>query len=387
VFPFWNPFLTCAFPFANEASRVASMFSQVFPSRQTPETRAGLFVWPSLAGPELLPAEKEILLRYRPSGVVLFRRNLPSLSQGRALVKNLRALLPGVVIAIDEEGGRVARLPWPVPRGLPALQMGESKKLEWVRDQALLQGFVSKGLGIDCIFAPVADILTCENNPVMADRCYGRTADEVQIAIEIIVKEWENLGIKSCPKHFPGHGNTHQDSHFGFAQSDVSLETLRDREWLPFQKAFASGSRLCMTGHILIPHVDPVFPATLSEKILKGHLRAELGFQGLIVSDDLRMNAIAHHYGVYAHVPSSAIVKDIGGFAGKVQSGYLDRAACDALAAGCDILLSCQSVILEEEVLMGVAKELSTNPEFEKEMQTRIERIKQTLATFEPSGA
>lgn len=349
--------------------------------RNTPEEQAGLFVWPSLAGPAVSATERRLLLLYRPSGVVLFRRNLQSLGQAQALVAELRMLLPGVCVGIDEEGGRVARLPWPVPRGLPALQMADAQGVvrgkiaqdatHVATEQATLQAFVCQGLGIDVVFAPVADILTEENNPVMGDRCYGRTPQGVSAFVRDVSRVFLSNGISPCVKHFPGHGNTTTDSHVDFAHSLASPETLQTREWVPFVEGFKAGVPFCMTAHVCVPSLDPL-PATLSARILKDELRGRLGFQGLVLSDDMRMKAMALHYGVNDSVSSAAIFEDVEGLAGRAASGYLNRASVDALKAGCDVVLSCQSIVLEEEVLAGVAAGLQNDEGFAQEMRSRL---------------
>ncbi len=342
--------------------------------RATLEERAGLFVWPGLAGTAITPGERRVLSLYKPSGVVLFRRNLASLTQGDTLVREIRAILPGCVVAIDEEGGSVARLPWPVPRGLPALQMadGGERGVAQARQQALLQALVSSGLGIDCILGPVADVLTNPDNPVMGDRCYGRDAATVAAFVQEVSALFLAHGVHACVKHFPGHGDTVTDTHHGFAETSTSRSTLERREWVPFLAAFRAGVRLCMTAHVRVPDLDPDLPATLSSVALREVLRGSLGFEGLVLSDDLRMKAIALHYGVTDHVMSAAVVDDVDGLAGAVRSGYLHRAAPDALRAGCDVLLSCQSAVLEEETLAGVRDALHDDPSFVAEMETRV---------------
>jgi len=383
VTPIVSP--VAASPVASHHALHAASFASL--GRHTDESRAGLFVWPGLAGTRLSEHETRTLEKYRPSGVVLFRRNLASLAQGQALVKDIRAILPGCVVSIDEEGGRVARLPWPVPRGLTALQLGDARDFSKAESQTLLQAMVSRGLGIDTIFAPVADILTREHNPVMDERCYGRDADTVSRFVEVACSALASQGVRGCVKHFPGHGNTTTDSHYDFAESDADLETLRAREWEPFRRAFARGVSLCMTAHVRVPALDPKFPATLSRTVLQAYLREELGFDGLVVSDDLRMKAVALHYGVKNHVTSAAIVSDIGGDVAGAKSGYLARAGVDALAAGCDILLSCQSVVLEEELLAGVALALKTNAAFSTEMEGRLFRFVKTGVLGDPVSA
>ena len=346
-------------------------------TRNTKDHLAGLFVWPGLMGPQITPEEERVLRRYQPSGVVLFRRNMPSLSKAKALIYALRSLLPGCKVAIDEEGGRVSRIPFPFPRGLPAEQMASqgSLGLELAREQFLHQALVAKGLGIDVLLSPVADIQTQVNNPGLEERCYGKSAAQVSPFVTLGVEILKSQGIESCVKHFPGHGNTLADPHLDFASSDAGLKTLRCREWIPFQKAIEAGVNFIMTGHIVIPEIDPGKPATLSRKLLQDHLRKELGFQGIVLSDDLRMKAIAKHFGVHDSLLSAAIFGDVSGLSGMLKTGFLGRAAVEALDAGCDILLSCQSVLLEEEILEHISQQMETNPTFFALLESRRARF------------
>ncbi len=166
-----------------------------------PERKAGLFLWPSLAGTDILPEEEALFLKYQPSGVILFRRNLTSLAQAKQLCDKLHTLASRVerpfplMIAIDEEGGRVSRLPQPFVRGKSVLELVDANDLEGLESQVIHQAAVSSGLGIRVILAPVADILTEPSNPVMGDRCFGRTPEEVSGNAVQVWKTLQSMGI------------------------------------------------------------------------------------------------------------------------------------------------------------------------------------------------
>jgi beta-N-acetylhexosaminidase len=334
--------------------------------RLSREQRAGLFVWPSLTGPKLTDTERELLELYKPSGVVLFRRSMHSFPQIRELCAEIHALTSaphqqhGAVIAIDEEGGRVYRLPSPFPRNEPAASFAAPEREIALRSQVMLQAAVARAIGIDCLLAPVVDVLTRADNPAIGDRSFSSEPATVTRCARAVIEEIHSAGLLSCAKHFPGHGHTATDSHKGFATTDVTLETLRKREWLPFVELFKNaGLELIMTAHVVCTDLDSSRPATLSSKILKQHLRHELGFTGLILSDDLRMNAISDYYGVQKDV--TAAIVDEGQTAHDVSDdSFLRRASCDALEAGCDILLSCQSIEREVTVLDAVAQYLES---------------------------
>jgi beta-N-acetylhexosaminidase len=352
------------------------------------EQRAGLFVWPSLAGTVLSDEERRLLSLYKPSGVVLFRRSLKSLSQARELCEEISLLTSaphqprGAVIAIDEEGGRVFRLPPPFPRNSPASEFAHDESEDSLRSQVILQASVARSIGVSCMLAPVADVLTRPDNPAIGDRAFSSDPSVVIRCCSVVVSEIAAAGLMSCLKHFPGHGDTETDSHKGFATTQVDLDTMRQREWVPFRQLVNDcGVPLIMTAHVVCSQLDPAYPATLSSIILQKHLRDELSFSGLILSDDLRMNAISEHYGVKKTVTAAAV--DDGQNSDDVEDdSFLKIASVDALRAGCDILLSCQSIVREQTALEAVKEALiseSGEPRFAEKGMRIISLLKKRV--------
>jgi beta-N-acetylhexosaminidase len=366
--------------------------TQAFYTRETftsvwaelpPERKAGYFLWPSLSGPEITTEEEELLRKYQPTGVILFRRNLISLAQAKRLCDKLHAIANEaerpfpLLIAIDEEGGRVWRLPPPYHRGTPALELADKEDEDAICSQVIHQAAVATSIGIRVLLAPVADILTEPSNPVMGDRCWGRTPE---IVTRNALRVWESLdsmGALGSAKHFPGHGNTTTDSHKGFARSDVSLETLRNREWVPFSALINAKIPIVMTAHVLVPALDAERPATLSPTVLKKYLREEMNFKGVIMSDDLRMNAIAEHYKVKRAQDSSISDNIASTQADPNADAFLKTASMDALNAGCDILLSCQSIIKEDIIFTHLGENLKQNSTFAIEAEEKAWRTVQ----------
>ena len=353
--------------------------------QMSPEQRAGLFVWPSLASEQINSLEESLLSTFKPSGVVLFRRSLKSLAQARSLCSRIKELTRaphqprGAVIAIDEEGGRVFRLPPPFPRVEAAATFSEQEREEALRSQLILQTATARAVGIDCMLAPVADVLTRADNPAIGDRAFSSSAETVARCAQVVCEEIIRAEMLPCAKHFPGHGHTATDSHKGFATTDVDLATLRSREWLPFRQLVHSGSlSMIMTAHVMCQALDERRPATLSSEILQTYLRGELGFKGLILSDDLRMNAISDYYGV-AKAVSAAIVDDGQTSADVSDDSFLRKASCDALDAGCDVLLSCQSIVREKTVLEAVCRHIA-GKEQSAWFTEKAERVLLTLA-------
>jgi beta-N-acetylhexosaminidase len=261
-----------------------------------------------------LPAWLKGRLRAGLGGVCLFGQNIVSFQQLRTLTDAIYAENPRALIAIDEEGGDVTRLfhdvgsPWP---GNAVL--GRIDDLASTRNAARQVGWELRRAGCNVNFAPSVDVNSNAENPVIGVRSFGVVAERVAQHGAAWITGLQSTGIAASAKHFPGHGDTAQDSHVSLPVVDRTADELRHRELLPFVAAINAGSRLVMTSHILLPQIDAENPATMSHHILVGLLREELGFSGVIVSDALDM---------------------AGAHAGR---GIPD-AAVRAMAAGCDLL-------------------------------------------------
>lgn len=272
-------------------------------------------------GKDLSPDTARFLKDARIGGVLLFKDNFENAAQVARLItgiQNCRADLP-LWVSVDQEGGRVQRfkgtgspgefLPIPV-----AAKIGEKGSTDLARRISCETARELRSVGANVNFTPVADILTNPENPVIGDRAFGTDAETVSQFACAVVEGHLEMGVEPCVKHFPGHGDTDLDSHFALPRVDTDLATLRAREWKPFRDAFAAGCKWVMTAHVLMPAIDAEKPATLSRRAITDVLRGELGFDGLIVSDDLQMHAVTEHYGA-------------------------DVAPRMALQAGCDLLI------------------------------------------------
>ncbi len=237
----------------------------------------------------------------RLGGVILFARNCHSLEQVQRLCHELAQLAPNshpLWLAIDHEGGPVQRISANLgATKLPsAAQCAAKNNPRLTYDIAAIAATELAALGFNLNFAPVLDVDTNPLNPIIGQRAYGQTPQQVIPHALAVIAAHKDHDIFPCGKHFPGHGDTHLDSHLQLPRIDHDIERLRQVELQPFAAAIAAHCPLIMTAHILFPAIDPVLPATLSPHII-GILRQELAFQGLIVSDDLEMAAIAHHFG------------------------------------------------------------------------------------------
>ncbi|MER6721963.1 glycoside hydrolase family 3 protein [Streptomyces halstedii] len=233
------------------------------------------------------------------ASVGLFGRNIHSPEQLAALTARLRAERDDVLVAIDEEGGDVTRLEVQNGSSFPGnLALGSVDDVELTRAVARELGRRLAECGVNLNWAPSADVNSNPGNPVIGVRSFGAAPDLVARHTAAYVEGLQASGVAACTKHFPGHGDTAVDSHLALPGIDVDLDTLHARELVPFRAAIAAGSKSVMSAHILLPALDPDRPATLSPQILTGLLRQELGYEGLIVTDGMEMDAIAGTYGI-----------------------------------------------------------------------------------------
>ncbi len=241
----------------------------------------------------------ETIRRWRPAGFILFRRNIGTPAQVARLCADLHASYPPddpPLISVDQEGGRVARLRAPFTELPSARLLGRvferTGSLDLVRRAAAVTAAELTAVGINFNYAPVLDVDSNPANPIIGDRAYGGTPDVVSAVAQAVIATYQDQGLMACGKHFPGHGDTDVDSHLALPVVSRDRESLEDIELPPFRDAAAAGVSALMTAHVLYPALDPVWPATLSRPILTGLLREELGFDGLIVTDNMEMRGV-----------------------------------------------------------------------------------------------
>ncbi|HXS16481.1 MAG TPA: beta-N-acetylhexosaminidase, partial [Polyangiaceae bacterium] len=246
-----------------------------------------------------LDADLRDLIDRGVSGVVLFSRNIQSASQVSALVAEIKGYAGRpLYVAVDQEGGVVQRLRdgftrWPAMRALGATR---DTQLAFEVGQVLAAELTA--VGIDVNFAPVIDVDTNPDNPVIGDRAFG---EDPQLVAEMGValgKGLEASGVAACGKHFPGHGDTELDSHLALPVVRHGRERLMSTELWPFRAWGQAGLASLMTAHVVFEALESGLPATMSAIILQDLLRGELGYEGLVISDDLEMKAVSEHFGV-----------------------------------------------------------------------------------------
>lgn len=260
--------------------------------------------------------------------VCIYGPNVDSLEQLRELCRELHLLSSHVILAVDEEGGDVTRLHYSTgsPYAGNAV-LGRIDDVEVTRASAAQIAWDLRDVGIDLNLAPVVDVNSSDNNPVIGTRSFGAEPELVARHTVAWVEALQAGGIAACAKHFPGHGDTTVDSHVGLPVVAAGLELLRSRELPPFRAAVEAGVLCVMTAAVVVPAVDPGVPATFSSSLLEGVLRRELGFTGVIVTDALDM-------------------------AGASAGTGIPEAAVRALVAGCDLL--CLGSETREDLVLEV---------------------------------
>ncbi len=250
-------------------------------------------------------------------GVILFARNVEAPEQVLELSLECAALgaLAPAWVSVDQEGGRVARLRAPFTEWPPMATLGRSGSEALAARFAQALAAELRAVGITLDYAPVLDVHTNPKNPVIGDRALSADAHQAAMLGATVVRELQRAGVAACGKHFPGHGDTLVDSHVELPIVEHAPDRLRAIEFEPFRAAIAADVAFMMTAHVLVPSLDEEWPATLSVRTLR-LLRGELGFGGVVLGDDLEMQAVRARW-----PPGESAVR--------------------ALAAGCDGVLVC----------------------------------------------
>ena len=315
------------------AARVAAM---------TVEEKVGQLLIAGIEGTEPGDDAVAAIREFRVGGVILFGRNVADADQLAALTDGLKALNGGYVplfLCIDEEGGRVSRMP-PEIRDLPsALTFGRIRNPEARLDACLALGTTlaeaCAAFGFNVDFAPSLDVWSNPENTVIGDRAFGADADTVSACGNQVVSGLMGGGVIPVVKHFPGHGDTLTDSHVGLPVVEKTVEELEELELKPFRRAVEEGAPAVMVAHILMREIDDQRPASLSRAVVTGLLREEMGFAGVVFTDDLTMGAVSDTYG-------------------------MGEASVLAVEAGCDALLVCHGAdnlrAAREALLASVAE-------------------------------
>src|SRR5450432_142396 len=292
-----------------------------------------------VSGPELTAAEREFIATERPWGFILFKRNIDTPQQVTRLVQELRNMIsdPEAPVLIDQEGGRVQRFGpphWPVyPPGAvfgvlydidPALGLSAAR----LSARLMAADLIETGVTVDCL--PLADLPVAGADAVIGNRAYGTEPAKVAAIARAVTEGLEQGGILPVLKHIPGHGRATADTHFRLPEVDTSKAELERTDFAAFQPL--ADLPMAMTAHVVFSALDPAQPATTSATIIRQVIRGVIGFQGLLMSDDVSMNALA------------------GSIAERTRA---------IIAAGCDMVLHCNGNLDEMRWVARETPELS----------------------------
>lgn len=311
-----------------------------------------------VSGLELTAPEREFILGKRPWGFILFKRNVETPEQVAGLVRELRECVgaPDAPVLIDQEGGRVARLGpphWPAyPPGAtfgalydidPALGLKAAR----LSARLIAADLADLGITVDCL--PLADVPVAGADAVIGNRAYGTEPGKVAAIARAVTEGLEQGGVLPVLKHIPGHGRATADSHFRLPTVDTPPETLENTDFAAFKPL--ADLPMAMTAHVVFSALDPAQPATTSATIIRQVIRGAIGFQGLLMSDDVSMNALA------------------GSIAERTRA---------IVGAGCDMVLHCNGKLDE---MRDVARE---TPELAGEALLRADRALASRKSSQP---
>ena len=318
----------------------------------TLDEKIGQLIITGFNGSEYNDDMDRLINEYKVGGVILFARNIEDSNQmidlTRALQENNNNL--PLFISIDEEGGRVSRLPDDVEKFPSAFTIGLINDQQTAYENGKEIGYTLKRLGINLDYAPVLDIYSNENNTVIGDRAFS-TEESIVSTMGIATMEGiEDSDIIPVVKHFPGHGDTEVDSHYGLPIVYKTLEELRNFEFIPFVKAIESGCDVIMVSHIILNEVDSSNPASLSKIVISDLLRKDLEFDKVVITDDMSMGAIT-----------------------SIMS--IEEACIKSIEAGCDILLLGNAYEEIEQVIKSIKLKLYNGEISEEQINKSVKRI------------
>ncbi|KNY30036.1 beta-N-acetylhexosaminidase [Pseudobacteroides cellulosolvens] len=330
-------------------------------NKMTLEEKIGQLVMVGVEGKTLDSNIKELVVKHYVGGVILFKKNIKSATQAAAFINSIKEVnsvnkLP-IFISVDEEGGRISRMPDEFKKIPSARDIGKKNKenLSFGIGSAIASMIGQMGFNMD--FAPVLDINSNPLNKVIDDRALGSEPDIVKRLGVSTMKGLQSKNIIPVVKHFPGHGDTTVDSHKGLPVIDHSLDRLQNFEFIPFAEAIQNDADTVMIAHILMKKIDEKYPASMSYKIVNNILRNNMGFQGVVVTDDLTMGAIEKNF-------------------------VIDDAAVKSFNAGCDILLVCHGYDKELKVIEALKRAAEDGTISKKRIDESVYRIIQLKVKY-----
>jgi len=270
--------------------------------KMTLEQKIGQIIVAGIDGKKFDPRMKKLITEQHVGGLIWFKNNFSDLEGSVRLVNELKRTNEGnplpLFMSVDQEGGKVSRLPEDFVHLPNAVRVGQTGKPELAKEMGALLSEELRLMGFNMNFAPVLDVNSNPKNPVIGSRSFGNDAELVANMGVSAMQGLQEGGTIAVVKHFPGHGDTSVDSHLALPSVPKTIEQLEELEWVPFRAAIQEGADAVMIAHILFPSIDPEYPSSLSKAVITDLLRGELEFDGVVITDDMTMGAIARNYGI-----------------------------------------------------------------------------------------
>ncbi|WP_404454133.1 beta-N-acetylhexosaminidase [Virgibacillus necropolis] len=276
-------------------------FSKVI-EKMSLDEKIGQMIIAGISGTTINSTTKSLVNKHKVGGFIFYANNLTSPKQTKNLLNQIKTeneenLLP-LFMSIDQEGGAVSRLPGDLINFPANKEIGTVNNATYSYEIGKLLGKEVNEFGFNVDFAPVLDVNSNPNNPIIGNRSFGNNPEIVSKLGIQTMKGIQSQGIISVIKHFPGHGDTSVDSHLKLPKVNKSLEELNNLELIPFKNAISNGADVVMVAHILLPKLDPTNPSSMSKKIITGILRKQLNFTGVVITDDMTMDAITNNFNI-----------------------------------------------------------------------------------------
>lgn len=271
-------------------------------ANMTLDEKIGQMVIVGLDGTSMKQRDKEMIETYRVGGFILYKDNMRDADQILSLLNQLKEenqenQIP-LWLSLDQEGGKVNRMPAEFTKFPPAAEVGKVDNIDYTKQIGEAIGEAVSALGFNMDFAPVLDINSNPKNPIIGNRSYGIDAESVITHGLETMKALQSNQVAAVVKHFPGHGDTSVDSHLDLPVVNKSLAELKAFELLPFVEAIKQNTDAIMIAHLLIPKIDKTYPASLSKILISNLLREDLGYDGVVITDDMTMGGITDHFKV-----------------------------------------------------------------------------------------
>ncbi|MFD0671975.1 beta-N-acetylhexosaminidase [Cohnella sp. GCM10027633] len=268
----------------------------------TLEEKIGQMITIGIDGTTLDETASSLIKDRHIGGVIFYKENIDGLSASVKLINALKAANADndapLLLGVDQEGGKVSRLPEDFEKIPDNASVGKSGNADLAQEMGGLLAAEVRTMGFNVNFAPVLDVNSNPNNPVIGVRSFGADAELVAEMGVAEMRGMQDGGVITAVKHFPGHGDTSVDSHLTLPVVRKTLDQLRQMEWVPFKAAIDEGADMVMVAHILFPRIDNDAPASFSKVIIGDQLRGTLGFDGVVITDEMTMGAIANHFGI-----------------------------------------------------------------------------------------